>query len=187
MKSKDWREAVRRHDHEKKPSDGLEEAAVLFPIYGGSEDGSGIIFTERANDLPRHPGEVSFPGGRVEKQDVSLLDTGLREIHEEVGLPPDEVDVVGRLDDARTTTGYRITPFVGEVPREYPYVAQESEVEEIIFAPIEELSDPSIHETKVKRGYELHYFHYGDHIIWGATAGILVSFLEAMGNWPLEG
>lgn len=185
MWDKDWREAVRQHDHEEKSADGIEEAAVLFPIYEKTEDEPGIIFTERTNDLPRHPGEVSFPGGRVEEQDVSLLDTALREIHEEVGLPPGEVEVVGRLDDAQTTTGYRITPFVGEVPRDYPYVAQESEVDEIIFAPIEELADPSIHEKKVKKGYELHYFYYGDHIIWGATAGILVTFLEAMDEWPL--
>lgn len=180
---KDWKEAVPPVETaDPDASDGLKESAVLVPVY--EENGEpGLLFTKRSDDLPRHAGQVSFPGGRREKADATLLDTALRELHEEVGLPGGNVEVVGGFGDVKTTTGYRITPFVGGVPRDFEYIKQESEVAELIFAPASELAEPSIHERRRKGGYKLHYFHYDDYTIWGATAQILVDFLDAVGLW----
>jgi len=180
---KDWREAVPPVDEtDPDASDGLKESAVLVPVYD-TDDGPGLLFTKRSDDLPRHAGQVSFPGGRRDDGDPTLFDTALRELHEEVGLPSGNVDVVGSFGDVCTTTGYRITPFVGGVPRDFEYVPQESEVAELVFAPVAELAEPSIHERRRKGGHKLHYFHYDDYTIWGATAGILVEFLDAVGLW----
>jgi len=182
---RDWREAVppvERTDTGSEARGNLKESAVLVPVY--EEDGEpGLLFTKRSDDLPRHAGQVSFPGGRRDEGDGTLLDTALRELHEEVGLPSGHVDVVGRFDEVRTTTGYRITPFVGGVPRDFEYVRQESEVAELVFAPVAELAEPSVHERRRKGGYKLHYFHYEGYTIWGATAEILVDFLDAVGLW----
>ncbi len=180
---RDWKEAVPPVETtDPDASDGLKESAVLVPVY--EEDGeAGLLFTKRSDELPRHAGQVSFPGGRREEGDDTLLETSLRELHEEVGLPSDYVEVVGRFPDVRTTTGYRITPFVGGVPRDFEYVKQESEVAELIFAPVGELAEPSVHERRRKGGHKLHYFHYEGYTIWGATAEILVEFLDAVGLW----
>jgi len=179
----DWKEAVPPVDTtDPDASDGLKESAVLVPVY--EEDGEpGLLFTKRSDDLPRHAGQVSFPGGRREEQDETLLDTALRELHEEVGIPSGNVDVVGRFTEVQTTTGYSINPFVGGVPRDFEYVKQESEVAELIFAPVTELAEPSVHERRRKGGHKLHYFHYEGYTIWGATAEILVEFLNAVGLW----
>ena len=182
---RDWRKSVPSVDTAQPDvgkADGLKESAVLVPVY--EEDNEpGLLFTKRSDDLPRHAGQVSFPGGRQDAGDESLLDTALRELHEEVGLPPENADVVGIFDEVRTTTGYRITPFVGGVPRNFEYVKQDSEVSELIFAPVAELAEPSVHERRRKGGYKLHYFHYEGYTIWGATAEILVDFLDAVGLW----
>lgn len=177
----DWKEAVQRREPNSLTNTELTDSAVILPIY--KDEGEGVLFTRRTDNLPRHAGQVSFPGGRMEKDDESLLDTALREIHEEVGLPPERVDIVGRLDDIDTTTGYSIRPFVGEVPSDYPYRVQEEEVDTLIFAPVDELTRPSIHETRTHEGYRVHYFHYDEYTIWGATAGILVQFLEVAYSW----
>jgi 8-oxo-dGTP pyrophosphatase MutT (NUDIX family) len=179
----DWEEAVPTVDTtDPDASDGLKESAVFVPVYE-EEDEPGLLFTKRSDDLPRHAGQVSFPGGRREKHDRTLLDTALRELHEEVGMPSDQTDVVGRFGEVRTTTGYSIFPFVGGVPRDFEYAKDESEVAELIFAPAHELAEPSIHERRRKGGHKLHYFHYDDYTIWGATAQILVDFLDAVGLW----
>jgi len=182
---RNWRESVpplKTTDPEPEEDESLKESAVFVPVY--EEDGEpGLLFTKRADDLPRHAGQVSFPGGRREADDETLLDTALRELGEEVGLPQKHADVVGRFSEVRTTTGYRIMPFVGGVPRDYEYVKQESEVAELIFAPVEELAEPSVHERRRRGGYKLHYFHYEGYTIWGATAEILVDFLDAIGLW----
>lgn len=182
---RDWKGAVppvEKTDTGTEASADLKESAVLVPVYE-EDDEPGLLFTKRSDDLPRHAGQVSFPGGRREDGDGTLLDTALRELHEEVGLPSGYVDVVGRFDDVRTTTGYRITPFVGGVPRDFEYVKQETEVAELIFAPVAELAEPSVHERRRKGGYKLHYFHYEGYTIWGATAEILVDFLDSVGLW----
>lgn len=162
----------------------LERSAVIVPIYE-DDGGEGILFTRRSDDLPRHAGQVSFPGGRSEKGDDSLLDTALRELYEEVGVPRDEVTVIGRLDDIPTTTGYSIRPFVGRIPYPYDFKIQEEEVDTLIFAPVSELTHPSIYESRVieDRDLKIHYFHYSDYTIWGATAQILVQLLRIAYGW----
>lgn len=178
----DWKEAVQQRNPRAIDDDRLTDSAVIVPVYELG-DGEGVLFTRRTDDLPRHAGQVSFPGGRSEPMDESLLDTALREIEEEVGLPRSEVDVVGRLDDINTTTGYSIRPFVAEVPRDYPYTLQEEEVDTLIQAPVGELTQPSVHETRMHHDHEVHYFHYEGYTIWGATAAILVQFLRLSYDW----
>lgn len=178
----DWKEPVQERSPRSIDDDDLTDSAVIVPVYEFDE-GEGILFTRRTDDLPRHAGQVSFPGGRREEGDDSLLDTALREIKEEVGLPENEVDVVGRLDDINTTTGYSIRPFVAEVPADYPYTPQEAEVDTLIQAPVSELTHPSIHETRTHLDLDVHYFHYDEYTIWGATAGILVQFLRLSYQW----
>ncbi|MDY6779169.1 MAG: CoA pyrophosphatase [Halobacteria archaeon] len=187
-----WRDVVRNRKPETSLSSDLEKSAVVVPVYedstgdgneSGGEERECLLFTRRSDDLPRHAGQVSFPGGREEEGDGGLLDTGLRELHEEVGVARDEVDVIGRLDDVRTTTGYLIRPFVAEIPYPYPFEVQESEVDTLIFAPVDDLTEPSIHETRTRGEHEVHYFHYDDYTIWGATARILVQLLGIARSW----
>ncbi len=178
----DWKEKIKKKNPEFVSRDHLEDTAVILPIYN-DEDGKGVLLTSRREDLPRHAGQISFPGGRQEEQDNDLISTGLRELHEEVGVPPNEVEVIGPLAGVETTTGYSIKPFVGEIPYPYDFIPQESEVKEIIHADIETLTDPNIHEVKTKSGYRIHYFYYDEYTIWGATAEILARFLKLTENW----
>src|SRR6056297_2280829 len=103
-------------DHTARPVEDQEhDAAVLAPVVD-RQDGPHLLFTKRADHLGEHPGQMSFPGGGREPSDESLLATATREAEEEIGLRPDEVEVVGRLDDLPTVTHYRIRPFVSRVP-----------------------------------------------------------------------
>src|SRR6056297_609075 len=113
---------------------GRREAAVLAPVIERGGDAH-LLFTKRAAHLGEHPGQMSFPGGGREPIDRTLTDTALREADEEVGMRANEVDVIGRLDDTRTSSAYRIRPFVGVAP-DREYVADESEVAEIAILPV---------------------------------------------------
>lgn len=173
-------EAIARHTPttiDDQPSD----AAVLVPIVD-RDDGHGLLFTKRAEHLGEHPGQMSFPGGGVEPEDESLRETALREANEEIGLDPTEATVIGQLDDIRTITEYAVTPFVARVPDRH-YEPDHQEVAEIAILPLSALLDPDNYEFE-RRSHAhygeipLHYFHVGDYTVWGATARILVQFLE---------
>src|SRR6056297_2653708 len=125
-------EPIARHSPtsiEDQPSD----AAVVVPIVD-RPDGLAILFTKRAEHLGEHPGQMSFPGGGREPEDDGLRATALREAHEEIGLHPDEAEVVGRIDDIRTITEYSVTPFVARVP-DREFVPNDDEVAEIAVLP----------------------------------------------------
>ncbi len=165
------------------PPGGFRKAAVLVPLfYKYKETEPSVFFTRRRSDLRLHAGQVSFPGGQVDPDDRDTLATALREAHEEVGLPPDLVQVLGRLDECLVlTSGFRLTPWVGCVPYPYPYVARPEEVAEIMEAPLAELARPEIHriETLDAHGMrrEVHIYSSGRLTIWGATARILNQLL----------
>lgn len=161
--------------------DGSTTVEALDP------DGLGLLITRRAPDLDVHPGQVSFPGGRAEPTDENPLYTATREAREEVRLDPDELTVVGRLDDIRTVTGYVVTPFVGGVPRRR-FVPDGREIVEVGVLPLSAFLEPSNYEFERRSHPEygeaiVHYFHVGDFTVWGATARILVQFLELATDW----
>lgn len=164
------------------------EAAVLAPVIS-RDDGEYVLFTKRAEDLTDHPGQMSFPGGGREPEDADLLATALREANEEVGLGPDEADVVGRLDDIRTITDYQVRPFVARIP-DREYVPSDREVAEVAVLPVDGLTDPANYESE-RRDHphygeiRLHFFDVGGYTVWGATANMLVQLLEVTTDWEL--
>jgi 8-oxo-dGTP pyrophosphatase MutT (NUDIX family) len=159
----------------------LHRSAVLIPVT--EVDGAlEMLFTHRSEDLDRHSGEVSFPGGREEGDDNTLVETALREAHEEVGLQPGDVDVYGALTEMPTVTGFQVTAYVGEFPQPYELVADSGEIETIFQARLQRLADPSLHRLEEREYggnvFPVHFFEYGDHTIWGATGWLLYIFLD---------
>lgn len=159
----------------------LTPAAVLFPIVA-RDDGQTVLFTQRTAHLKDHPGQISFPGGRVEAGDASRTHTALRETAEEIGLDADRIDVLGFLPEYLTVTGFRITPVVGLVTPPFALRPDPFEVAEIFEVPLAFLLDPANHQRHSRhyRGVLRHYYAmpYGEYFIWGATAGMIRSLAE---------
>jgi 8-oxo-dGTP pyrophosphatase MutT (NUDIX family) len=156
------------------------QAAVLVPLFL-SGDSVHAVFTERHHDLPRHAGEISFPGGRREESDPDLIATALRETHEEIGLPPGEVEIIGALEPTPTVvTGYAIYPFVGLVPEGYTWVPQDGEVAAVIELPLAAVAAGYGRRPVLRRGSTIRTDTYvvDGHTIWGATARIVGDLLE---------
>jgi 8-oxo-dGTP pyrophosphatase MutT (NUDIX family) len=167
------------------------EAAVVVPVItrAGDEESHHALFTKRADHLSDHPGQMSFPGGGRELEDDSLLRTALREAQEEIGLDPRAVNVVGRLDDIRTISRYSVRPFVGRIP-DREYLPSDEEVAEVVALPVEGLIDLDNYESE-RRDHphygdiRLHFFHVDGYTVWGATANMLVQFLELATEWEM--
>jgi 8-oxo-dGTP pyrophosphatase MutT (NUDIX family) len=164
------------------------EAAVLVPLFV-ADDELHAVFTKRREDMRRHPGEISFPGGRRDHQHEPLHQTALREAEEEVGLTPDTVELVGTLTPVRTfVTGYVIYPHVGLIPPpQTAWVVSENEVAQVMELPLRALVDGFDQRPVTRRGFTFETDSYvvGDHFIWGATARILGDLLQRIG--PLAG
>ena len=171
-------------------TDEEREAAVLAPVVT-RDDGAGLLFTKRADNLGEHPGQMSFPGGGREPSDADLEATAKREGREEIGLRPPEVDVIGRLDDIRTITNYAVRPFVARIP-DREYTPDEREVAEIAVLPVSALTDPDNYESE-RRDHphygdiRIHFFRVDGYTVWGATARILVQLLELATDWVMPG
>lgn len=167
------------------------EAAVVVPVItdAGDADDHSVLFTKRADHLSDHPGQMSFPGGGREPEDDSLLRTALREANEEIGLDPRAANVIGRLDDIRTVSRYSVRPFVGRIP-DREYLPNDEEVAEIVVLAIEDLVDLDNYESE-RRDHphygdiRLHFFHVDGFTVWGATARMLVQFLELATDWEM--
>ena len=160
----------------------LVAASVLFPIVLREEPT--VLLTQRTEHLRDHPGQISFPGGRVEKEDVSPEHTALREAQEEIGLSPRHAEIIGFLPEYRTVTGYRITPVVAFLTPPFELRPDQSEVAEVFEVPLSFLMNPANHHRHAKeyQGVMRHFFAmpYGRHFIWGATAGIIVTLERAL-------
>lgn len=160
----------------------LRPAAVLLPIVARREPS--VLFTRRTPHLSRHAGQVSFPGGRVHEDDLSLVETALRETREETGIDPRFVSVAGFLDPYETGTGFAIAPIVGMLQEGFTLLPDPNEVSEIFEVPLEFLLNPQNRERKSRewqgRTREFWAYQYGPHYIWGATAAILVNFTERL-------
>ncbi|HYM30857.1 MAG TPA: CoA pyrophosphatase [Candidatus Cybelea sp.] len=172
-----------RGDHDLNPAGArhagpLTPAAVLVPIIDRPERLT-VLFTKRTPHLSKHAGQVSFPGGRIEDQDPDAVACALRETEEEIGLDRRLVQVLGELDRYVTGTGFAITPVVGLVAPHFELKADPHEVAEVFEVPLDFLLDPYNHQrhSGMFNGQERHWFAmpYGEHYIWGATAGMLVN------------
>ena len=160
-------------------------ASVLIPLIVRSE-GVCVMLTERTAHLHDHAGQISFPGGRVEENDADAIATALREAHEEIGLPPANVDVIGALPEYLTATGYKVTPVIGLIERAFSPVLDAFEVSEVFEVPLAFLMDPINHERRIFQLGDISRTFYAmpyatperaadgrRYFIWGATAAIL--------------
>jgi 8-oxo-dGTP pyrophosphatase MutT (NUDIX family) len=161
---------------------GSKDAAVLVPLY---LDGGDLhaVFTKRRDDLPRHAGEISFPGGRQDSPDEDLRRTALREADEEIGLPPGAVELVGALPPTGTfVTSYKIHPFVGVIEPGHAWTPQPTEVEEVLEVSLPDLVRGFEMKRLIRRGVPIKTPAYtvDGNFIWGATARIVQDLLERL-------
>lgn len=158
----------------------LREAAVLVAVWQGR-----VLLTKRASGLKHHPGQIAFPGGKVDAGDDGVVGAALREAWEEIGLAPDNVTVLGTLPAHETVTGYRVVPVLGLVRDAFVAAPQESEVAEVFSVPLSHLTTPANFsiEQREWRGVWRRYYAvpYGPYYIWGATARILRGLADRMG------
>ena len=161
----------------------LRESAVLAPLFlrGGEP---WLLFTRRPTTLRRHAGQISFPGGARDAEDSTPLHTALRETSEELGIPPDRVEVLGVLDEIPTITSFRVLPFVGVIPEDLPLRPDPEEIAELIEVPVRALLAPSLPRVEMwnlmEKEREVYFYDYGAHVIWGATARILKDLLAVL-------
>ena len=151
-------------------------ASVLMPLVD-RKGGVTVLLTQRTDDMPSHAGQIAFPGGRRQAEDVDAVATALRETEEEVGLDRSFVDVLGMVDHYRTGTSYEITPVVGIVTPGFTLKADPREVADVFEVPLDHFLDERNHriDSRVWQGRERRYYAmpYGERYIWGATAGML--------------
>jgi 8-oxo-dGTP pyrophosphatase MutT (NUDIX family) len=163
------------------PGQRFREAAVLVPLVDRGHELK-VLFTQRTEELPTHPGQISFPGGKIDPHDRTPLAAALRETEEETGIARSFVDVVGYLDGYRTGTGFRITPVVAIVREGFRLAPEPGEVADVFEVPLSFLMDPVNHQTDsaIWRGKRRYFYAmpYDGRYIWGATAGILRNLFE---------
>jgi 8-oxo-dGTP pyrophosphatase MutT (NUDIX family) len=189
---------VARHDPVS-VTDEEREAGVLVAVVDPSSDDwptgtppedPHVLFIKRQDDLGEHAGQMSFPGGGREDVDPDLEGTALREAREEVGVDPAGADVVGRLDDIRTVTRYAVRPFVARVPAGDYRPRDTREVAEVTALSVDALTDRANYDSE-RRDHphygdiRLHYFRVDGYVVWGATARMLVQFLELAVDWEM--
>src|SRR5258705_330339 len=162
---------------------GITPASVLVPIVA-HPGGLTVLFTKRTVHLKAHSGQVSFPGGRAEPGDASAEFTALRESQEEIGLAPERVEILARLPDYITRTGYQVTPVVGLLTPPLELAPDPREVEDLFEVPLAFLLDPANHlrESREINGRTVGYYEmrFWPRVIWGATAGMIVNLYRQL-------
>jgi 8-oxo-dGTP pyrophosphatase MutT (NUDIX family) len=156
--------------------------AVLIPLFWEAGEYK-VLFTKRTDTVEAHRGQISFPGGRIDEEDCSLLDTALRETEEEIGLPRHVVTILGRSDDARTlSSNYIVHAFVGLIPYPFPFRLNAGEVKKLVEVPFSLFLDveeiiPVEYEGKI---YQNLAYNYDGEVVWGATARIIRNLVEIL-------
>ncbi|MFN3575806.1 MAG: CoA pyrophosphatase [Tabrizicola sp.] len=163
----------------------LRPAAVLVPVWLRPE-GAAVILTKRSSRLKHHPGQIAFPGGKVDPADASPEAAALRETQEEIGLPPARVEIIGALPVHETVTGFAVTPFVGLIRGTFDPVPEAGEVAEVFTVPLAHVLTPARFAIERRRwmGTWRRYYAvpYGPYYIWGATARILRGLADRVGQ-----
>ncbi len=153
---------------------GVEERDTTLHLY----------LTKRASGLKHHPGQIAFPGGKIDAGDADAAAAALREAEEEIGLPRDSVEVLGTLAPHETVTGFSVTPVLGRVTRPFAPVPEAGEVDEVFTVPFDHIADPTnyIIESRFFRGVRRQFYTvpYGPFYIWGATARILRALADGL-------
>ncbi|MBB3711375.1 8-oxo-dGTP pyrophosphatase MutT (NUDIX family) [Limimaricola variabilis] len=161
----------------------LRQAGVLVAVHLGG-DGPRLWLTKRSARLRHHPGQIAFPGGKVDQGDDGPVGAALREAHEEIGLDPDRVEILGTLPAHETVTGFSVTPVVGLLRGPFAPVPEAGEVAEAFCVPLAHVTDPTRFRIEGRRwqGRRRHYYvvPWGPYYIWGATARMLRSLAERM-------
>jgi 8-oxo-dGTP pyrophosphatase MutT (NUDIX family) len=163
--------------------DGLRDAAVLVPVVDHGPEAT-VLLTQRNANLRSHSGQVAFPGGRIDAGDVSAEAAALRETMEEIGLPGERVEVIGRLPDYVTGSGYRIAPVLSVVKPGFHLHLNPAEVDAAFEVPLSFLMDPANHHRQSRTLNEVRRYFYempfGERYIWGVTAGIIRTLYERL-------
>ena len=195
------------HKTQQKPSNLWEfltesprPAAVLIPLFlskspGVENEAWQVLLTRRTNSVAEHQGQVAFPGGRADPADTTPEMTALREAHEEIGLVPTKVRILGRMKSLQTITNYIVTPIVGVIPWPFPVRLEETEVSRVFSIPLDWLADPNhryIRNRTVPNPFaqflhkDIHpvfYFQsYEDELLWGVSAEITVRLIDILYN-----
>lgn len=167
-----WRE----HSPRSLPGKGMREAAVLVALTESQGEVS-LLLTERSQYLPTHKGEVAFPGGKVDSEDLSLIDTALREAHEEVGLAPESVAIVGELDQVTSKHGFLVTPVLSVIPADVQLEADPGELSCYFKAPLKLFYEPS-GDYLLRGKVKIPSYQYEGFRIWGLTAYVIAEMMN---------
>lgn len=161
----------------------LRPAAVLVGVQPSAQ-GAELVLTKRSSRLRHHPGQIAFPGGKLDEGDAGPVEAALREAREEIGLDPANVEVLGELPFHDTVTNFRVTPILARIRADFPVVPEAGEVAEVFRVPLSHVADPARFrvESRIWRGQRRFYYvvPYGPYYIWGATARILYGLARRM-------
>lgn len=184
-----FREALSGYEPQSLDADpAIPKAAVMLLMYE-HEGQPHVVFQKRTDRVEHHKGQISFPGGAADPDDPDLLFTALRETHEEIGVHPDHVEILGRLDQMQTVSNFVVTPYVGWLSH-YPYGWQfsDDEVAYLLEVPLGHLLDPKSHvpdrRTINGRTFVMPSYEWQGDLIWGATARMLSNFLDVCSTVP---
>ena len=181
--------ALQQHPGRQLNLPGLElrDSAILAPFILRRAEPR-LLFTLRPEHLRRHAGQISFPGGARDPEDPTPLHTALREMREELGVPPESVEVLGMLDEMVTTSEFRVVPYVGLLDPSVELHPDAGEIAELLEIPVPDLLVPGLRRTEKRfyRGAErdVYFYDVGRHTIWGATARILSNLLSVISGLP---
>lgn len=167
---------------------GHKPAAVLIPIQERQDDDY-LVLTKRADHLRTHKGQIAFPGGRVDPHDVDVIETALRECHEEIGIGPECVRILGRLDQFTAGYGLVVTPVVGVIPAHCEFRIDPAETTAVASMPIRSLMEPqnfTMDDDRSPGGHPSYHFYVNGWDVWGVTARIIVQFLELVYDFRVE-
>jgi len=170
-----------QHDGDLTAADTLLPAAVLIAVTDRADPG--VILTQRTDTMSRHPGQIAFPGGRIDPGE-DVVTAALREAEEEIALPRDKVRVIGEADSYRTVTGFQVTPVIGIIPPDLVFIPSEAEVASVFEVPLAFLLDEANHveATLEWQGHDRHYYEimWNERRIWGATAAMIVNLARRL-------